>query len=399
MKLSNRVLAMHESPIRKLVPYAQAARAAGKVVYPLNIGQPDIATPKGFFDAIAAFDEKVLAYADSHGDSKLLEAISRYYKGHDMAFEPEDILITAGGSEALLFTMMILCDPGDNVVVAEPFYANYNSFAASVNVDVKGIITKAENGFHLPPREKILAVLDERTRAFVISNPGNPTGVVYTPEELQMLVDIAIEKDIFIVADEVYREFVYDGFELKSFGQFPEAADRIVLIDSVSKRFSACGARIGCLISKNKDVLANALKLAQGRLCVPTIEMLGAVALYDTPKSYFEAVNAEYKKRRDTVYRALKEMDGVICEEPKGAFYVAVKFPVDDAEQFIIWMLESFDYEGQSVMMAPLSGFYSDSTNGRDEARIAYVLESSELEKAMQTLAAALKAYPGRTNK
>lgn len=396
MKLSNRILAMHESPIRKLVPYAQAARANGKVVYPLNIGQPDILTPKGFFDAVSQFSEDVLAYADSHGDKALLEAISRYYKGHDMDFEPADILVTAGGSEALLFSMMVLCDPGDNIVVAEPFYANYNSFAASLNIDVHGIVTKAEDGFHFPDKATVLAAIDDKTRAFVLNNPGNPTGVVYTPEELQMLVDIAIEKDLFIVADEVYREFVYDGFELKSFGHFPEAADRVIIIDSVSKRFSACGARIGCIISKNRDVMDNALKLAQGRLCVPTIEMVGAVALYDTPKSYFEEVNAEYKKRRDTVYQALKDMDGVICEEPKGAFYVAVKFPVDDAEKFIIWMLESFDYEGQTVMMAPLSGFYSDSNNGRDEARIAYVLESSALEKAMKVLEEALKAYPGR---
>ncbi|MFP5526950.1 pyridoxal phosphate-dependent aminotransferase [Peptococcus simiae] len=396
MEMSRRALGMQASPIRRLVPYANEARKAGKKVYPLNIGQPDIKTPKGFFEAIRNVDLEVLAYADSAGDPKLIEAIQDYYKTYDMDFATDEIIITNGGSEALLFAIIALCDPGDNIIVAEPFYTNYNGFSAAVNVEVKGITTKAEDGFHLPAKEEIEKVIDGKTRAFILNNPGNPTGVVYTPEEVQMIVDIAKEKDLFIVADEVYREFVYDDSEYKSFGNYPDAADRVVIVDSVSKRYSACGARIGSLACKNKDFMASIMKLCQGRLCVPTMEMIGATELYRTPTSYFKEVNDEYRKRRDTVYKALKKMDGVVCEEPKGAFYVAVKFPVDDAEKFIIWMLTEFDYKGETVMMAPLEGFYATEGLGKDEARIAYILEVPELEKAMKVLEEGLKAYPGR---
>ncbi|MFM9413939.1 pyridoxal phosphate-dependent aminotransferase [Peptococcus simiae] len=396
MEMSRRASGMQASPIRRLVPYANEARKAGKKVYPLNIGQPDIKTPKGFFEAIRNVDLEVLAYADSAGDPKLIEAIQDYYKTYDMDFATDEIIITNGGSEALLFSIIALCDPGDNIIVAEPFYTNYNGFSAAVNVEVKGITTKAENGFHLPAKEEIEKVIDDKTRAFILNNPGNPTGVVYTPEEVQMIVDIAKEKDLFIVADEVYREFVYDDSEYKSFGNYPDAADRVVIVDSVSKRYSACGARIGSLACKNKDFMASIMKLCQGRLCVPTMEMIGATELYRTPTSYFKEVNDEYRKRRDTVYNALKKMDGVVCEEPKGAFYVAVKFPVDDAEKFIIWMLTEFDYNGETVMMAPLEGFYATEGLGKDEARIAYILEVPELEKAMKVLEEGLKAYPGR---
>lgn len=396
MEMSRRALGMQASPIRRLVPYANEARKAGKKVYPLNIGQPDIQTPKGFFEAIRNVDLEVLAYADSAGDPKLIEAIQDYYKTYDMDFATDEIIITNGGSEALLFAIIALCDPGDNIIVAEPFYTNYNGFSSAVNVEVKGITTKAENGFHLPSKEEIEKVIDDKSRAFILNNPGNPTGVVYTPEEVQMIVDIAKEKDLFIVADEVYREFVYDDSEYKSFGNYPDAADRVVIVDSVSKRYSACGARIGSLASKNKDFMASIMKLCQGRLCVPTMEMIGATELYRTPTSYFKEVNDEYRKRRDTVYNALKKMDGVVCEEPKGAFYVAVKFPVDDAEKFIIWMLTEFDYKGETVMMAPLEGFYATEGLGKDEARIAYILEVPELEKAMKVLEEGLKAYPGR---
>lgn len=396
MEMSRRALGMQASPIRRLVPYANEARKAGKKVYPLNIGQPDIQTPKGFFEAIRNVDLEVLAYADSAGDPKLIEAIQDYYKTYDMDFATDEIIITNGGSEALLFAIIALCDPGDNIIVAEPFYTNYNGFSSAVNVEVKGITTKAEDGFHLPSKEEIEKVIDDKSRAFILNNPGNPTGVVYTPEEVQMIVDIAKEKDLFIVADEVYREFVYDDSEYKSFGNYPDAADRVVIVDSVSKRYSACGARIGSLASKNKDFMASIMKLCQGRLCVPTMEMIGATELYRTPTSYFKEVNDEYRKRRDTVYNALKKMDGVVCEEPKGAFYVAVKFPVDDAEKFIIWMLTEFDYKGETVMMAPLEGFYATEGLGKDEARIAYILEVPELEKAMKVLEEGLKAYPGR---
>lgn len=396
MKFSNRITNMQSSPIRRLVPYADKARAAGKKVYPLNIGQPDIRTPKEFFSALTSFDKEVLAYDVSQGNADLIKAIREYYKTYNMDFEQNEILITNGGSEALLFSIIATCDPGDEVLVPEPFYTNYNGFASAVNVSVDGITTKAEEGFHLPSKEELLKKIKPNTKAVILSNPGNPTGVVYSPEELQMLVDVCIENNLYIIADEVYREFVYDGLEYKSLGQFKEAEQNVIIVDSVSKRYSACGARIGSIASKNKELIAQILKLCQGRLCVPTIEQLGAIELYKTPVSYFKEVNDEYKKRRNIVYQALQKMDGVICKEPKGAFYVAVKFPVDDAEKFIIWCLEHFDYNGETLMMAPLEGFYATKGIGKDEARIAYVLKCEELEKAMKVLEEALKAYPGR---
>lgn len=396
MKCSNRISNMQESPIRKLVPYSLKAKANGKKVYPLNIGQPDIQTPEGYFDAVKNFKQDVLAYADSHGDFTLIDKISEYYKKNNMSFEPEDILVTNGGSEALLFAMIALCDPGDSVVVIEPFYTNYNGFAAEVSVNVEGIVTKAENGYRLPVKEEILASISDKARAIIITNPSNPTGVVYTKEELQMIAEIAVERDLFVIADEVYREFVYDG-EFYSLAYFPELEQRLIMIDSVSKRYSACGARIGCIASKNKDVIANVLKLCQGRLSVPTLDMIGATALYaDTPDSYLAEVNEEYKKRRDVTYAALSKMEGVVCGKPQGAFYIAVKLPVDDAEKFIIWMLEEFDYEGETVMMAPLASFYSKPGIGVDEARIAYILNADEMARAMVVLDKALQAYPGR---
>lgn len=387
---------MQASPIRRLVPYADKARAAGKKVYPLNIGQPDIQTPPAFFEAIRHFSKDVLEYDGSQGNPDLIKAIRDYYKTYDMDFDQDEVLITNGGSEALLFSIIATCDPGDVILTPEPYYTNYNGFATSVNVSVEGLTTKAEDGFHFPSREELEAKIGPKTRAFVFSNPGNPTGVVYTPEELKMLVDVCIEKDIFIIADEVYREFVYDGLPYKSMGHFKEAEDRVIIVDSVSKRYSACGARIGSIASKNKELMAQIMKLCQSRLCVPTVEQIGAIELYKTPVSYFKEVNAEYKKRRDVVFSALQKMEGVICEEPKGAFYVAVKFPVDDAEKFIIWMLEEFDYHGETLMMAPLEGFYATEGLGKDEARIAYILEAEELEKAMVVLDHALKAYPNR---
>lgn len=396
MKCSNRISNMQESPIRKLVPYSLKAKANGKKVYPLNIGQPDIQTPEGYFDAVKNFKQDVLAYADSHGDFTLIDKISEYYKKNNMSFEPEDILVTNGGSEALLFAMIALCDPGDSVVVIEPFYTNYNGFAAEVSVNVEGIVTKAENGYRLPAKEEILASISDKARAIIITNPSNPTGVVYTKEELQMIAEIAVERDLFVIADEVYREFVYDG-EFYSLAYFPELEQRLIMIDSVSKRYSACGARIGCIASKNKDVIANVLKLCQGRLSVPTLDMIGATALYaDTPDSYLAEVNEEYKNRRDVTYAALSKMEGVVCGKPQGAFYIAVKLPVDDAEKFIIWMLEEFDYEGETVMMAPLASFYSKPGIGVDEARIAYILNADEMARAMVVLDKALQAYPGR---
>ena len=396
MKFSNRITSMQASPIRRLVPYAEKARKAGKKVYPLNIGQPDIKTPPAFFEALGNFNKKVLAYDGSQGNPELIKAISNYYKTYNMDFQDDEILITNGGSEALLFAIIATCDAGDEVLVPEPFYTNYNGFASAVNVTVDGITTKAEEGFHLPKKEDLVKKIKPNTKSIILSNPGNPTGVVYTKDELKMLVDICIEHNLFILADEVYREFFYDGLEYISLGNFKEAEDRVIIIDSVSKRYSACGARIGSIASKNKDLIQEILKLCQGRLCVPTIEQIGAIELYKTPTDYFKEVNEEYTKRRDIVYGALQKMDGVICKEPKGAFYVSVKLPVDNAEKFIIWCLEEFDYNGETLMMAPLEGFYSTPGIGEDEARIAYILNTEELQKAMTVLDKALQAYPGR---
>ena len=393
MKFSKRIEAMQSSPVRKLVPYAQAAKAQGKKVYHLNIGQPDVKTPAVFFDAVRKFDAEVLEYALSQGIPELIDAIVDYYKENDLNYDKEEILITNGGSEALMFAMLAVCDPGDQILVPEPFYTNYNGFGSTVDVSLTPVTTKAENGFHLPSKEEVLAAITPRTKAILLSNPGNPTGVVYTKEEVRMLADIAIEKDLLIISDEVYREFVYDGEVHTSFASMEDAADRVILIESISKRFSACGARIGSLACKNKPLIAQIMKLCQGRLCVPTIEQIGAVELYKMPKSYYDEVCAEYRGRRDIVYKALQEMPGVVCEKPKGALYVVAKLPVEDAEDFIIWMLKEFDLNGETVMMAPAEGFYATSGLGKNEARIAYVLNAAELEKAMNCLKEGLKAY------
>ena len=393
MKFSKRLSSMQESPIRKLAPFATAAKAEGVKVYHLNIGQPDIITPTGFFDAVKNFDNEVLEYAGSQGIPELIEAIRKYYTTYNMDFDSEDIIITKGGSEALLFSFMAACDPGDNILVPEPFYTNYNGFAQCLNVEIKSVTTKAENGFHLPPKEDILAKIDDKTSAILIVNPGNPTGCVYTKEEIQMIADIAKEKDLWIIADEVYREFVYEGLEYTSFGNMKEVEDRVVIIDSVSKRYSACGARIGSIACKNKKFMAEVMKVCQGRLCVATIEQLGAAALYDTPKSYFKEVNDEYKKRRDVLYEELMKADGVICEKPMGAFYIVAKLPVENAEDFVAWTLKEFRRDNETVMCTPAEGFYSTPGLGRNEVRLAYVLKEESLRRAGQLLREALEEY------
>lgn len=384
---------MQESPIRKLAPFATAAKADGVKVYHLNIGQPDIITPVGFFDAVKNFDKEVLEYAGSQGIPELIEAIRKYYTTYNMDFKNEDIIITNGGSEALLFAFMAACDPGDNILVPEPFYTNYNGFAQCLNVEIKSITTVAENGFHLPSKEEILAKIDDKTSAILIVNPGNPTGCVYTKEEVQMIADIAKEKDLWIIADEVYREFVYEGLEYTSFGNMKEVEDRVVIIDSVSKRYSACGARIGSIACKNKQFMAEVMKVCQGRLCVATIEQLGAAALYDTPKSYFKEVNDEYRKRRDVLYDELMKAEGVICEKPMGAFYIVAKLPVENAEDFVAWTLKEFRRDNETVMCTPAEGFYSTPGLGKNEVRLAYVLKEESLRRAGQLLREALEEY------
>ncbi|WP_338658601.1 pyridoxal phosphate-dependent aminotransferase [Paraclostridium sordellii] len=393
MNFSNRVISMQSSPIRKLVPYATSAKERGIKVYHLNIGQPDIKTPKGFFEAINKFNSNVLEYAVSQGLPELIDAMINYYSTYNMHFEKDEILITNGGSEALLFAMMATCDPGDNILVPEPFYTNYNGFSSSVNVVVKPITTHPENGFHLPNKSEILSKIDKNTKAILISNPGNPTGTVYTKEEVCMLADIAKENNLWIIADEVYREFVYDSLDYISFGNIDEIKDRVIIVDSVSKRYSACGARIGSLASKNKDFIHEVLKLCQGRLCVATLDQVGSVELYKTPKTYFKEVNDEYKKRRDVLYNELMKVEGVICEKPTGAFYILAKLPVENAEDFVIWMLNEFHVDGETVMACPAEGFYATKGLGKSEIRLAYILNEHDLKKAANILKQGLEKY------
>lgn len=393
MYFSNRVISMQSSPIRKLVPYATAAKEKGIKVYHLNIGQPDIKTPKGFFDAVNTFNSDVLEYAVSQGLPELIDAMIDYYATYDMNFEKDEILITNGGSEALLFSMMAICDPGDNILVPEPFYTNYNGFSSCVNVFVKPITTHPENGFHLPNKEEICSKIDKNTKAILISNPGNPTGTVYTKEEVHMLADIAKENNLWIIADEVYREFVYDNLDYISFGNIEEIKDRVIIVDSVSKRYSACGARIGSLACKNKEFIAQVLKLCQGRLCVSTLDQIGSIELYKTPNTYFKKVNEEYEKRRDVLYSELMKVEGVICEKPTGAFYILAKLPIENAEDFVIWMLNEFDVDGETVMACPAEGFYGTEGLGKSEIRLAYILNEHDLKKAANILKEGLEKY------
>lgn len=396
MKFSTKVEKCGLSPMRKFHPYAVAAQEKDKKIYHLNIGQPDIETPKAYFDAVKHFDLPVLEYAPSPGVPELIEAIRGYYAKLNMHFAPEDILITNGGSEALQIAMNCILDDGDEILIPEPFYPNYNTMVCTCGASIHPIPTKPEEGYHYADRKKIEAEINEHTRAIMCTNPGNPTGTVLTPEEMRMMVDIAKEHGLFIIGDEAYREFVYAGEPLQSLGEFEDAAENVIVIDTVSKRFSACGARIGCLISRNKELMAHAMKYAQCRLCVPTIDQVASAALYDVGPAYFAAVRDEYKRRRDTVMRKLQEIPGVVCECPKGAFYAMAALPVDDAEKFQIWLLEHFDDHGDTVMFAPGGGFYATPGKGINEIRIAYVLKQADLERAMDLLALGIQAYNNR---
>ena len=396
MQFSSKVLRCEQSPMRKFHPYAVAAAAAGKKIYHLNIGQPDVATPAALFEAVRSFHEKTLAYAPSPGIPVLIDAIVDYYRKIGVEIGPEHVLITTGGSEALQIAANCILDNGDEIIIPEPFYPNYNTMVCTCGASIHPIPTKPEEGYHYADRKKIEAEINEHTRAIMCTNPGNPTGTVLTPEEMRMMVDIAKEHGLFIIGDEAYREFVYAGEPLQSLGEFEDAAENVIVIDTVSKRFSACGARIGCLISRNKELMAHAMKYAQCRLCVPTIDQVASAALYDVGPAYFAAVRDEYKRRRDTVMRKLQEIPGVVCECPKGAFYAMAALPVDDAEKFQIWLLEHFDDHGDTVMFAPGGGFYATPGRGINEIRIAYVLKQADLERAMDLLALGIQAYNNR---
>ncbi|MBD3639136.1 MAG: pyridoxal phosphate-dependent aminotransferase [Crocinitomicaceae bacterium] len=387
---------MPESPIRKLVPFAEEAQRAGKKVLYLNIGQPDIASPKVAIDAVKNLNRKVIEYSHSAGFISYRNKLAEYYRSVGIDVNADEVLITTGGSEALIFGFLTCFNPGDEVIIPEPFYANYNGFANVAGIKVVPVTAKIENGFALPDVEAFEALITPRTKGIVICNPGNPTGYLYTKSELEQLKDIVSRHDLYLFADEVYREFCYDGAKPYSVMNLTGIEDNVVLIDSVSKRYSMCGARIGAMISRNKELMATALKFAQARLSPPTLAQIASEAALDTPNSYFEEVIDEYVERRNIMVDGLNNIDGVFCPKPKGAFYCVARFPVDSTEKFCQWLLQEFEHNGQTVMMAPASGFYATPGLGVDEARIAYVLNKDALRDAVECLEEALKIYPGR---
>ena len=392
VRISKRAAEMQASPIRKLVPLADPAKARGIKVYHLNIGQPDIPTPPEFMDAVRNYDREVLEYGNSKGDPNYIKGLVKYYKHRGIDVEAKDIQGTTGGSEAIIFAMICVANVGDEIIVFEPFYTNYNGFAMMADVKLVPITLKAENGFHLPPREAIEAKITPRTRAILICSPNNPTGTVYTCEEIEMVAAICRDRDLFVLSDEVYREFIYEGSHT-SIMHVEGIADRAILLDSISKRFSACGARIGCLVSKNEKVMDAVLRMGQARLCSPSIEQAAAAQALTLKDDYFQGVADEYRRRRDTVCDEMKKIPGAVCLKPHGAFYVMAKLPVKDTEDFARWMLTDFNLDGATTMVAPGPGFYATPGKGQDEARIAYVLNVNDLRHAMQILAAGIEAY------
>ena len=396
--ISKKGIEMPESPIRKLVPYAEQAKKNGIKVHYLNIGQPDIKTPEVAMNAVKNTDKTVIEYSHSAGYESYRKGLAAYYKKTGIDVDFEDIMITTGGSEALSFGFLTCCNPGDEVIIPEPFYANYNSFALTAGLTVVPATTEIIDEFALPKVENIEALITSKTKAIVICNPGNPTGRLYSRDELEKLRDVVKKHDLFLFADEVYREFCYDGAKPFSVMNLEGIDDNVVLIDSVSKRYSMCGARIGAMISRNKLVMSTALKYAQARLSPPTFGQIAGEAALATPQSYFDEVIAEYVDRRNILVDGLNKIKGVFCPKPKGAFYCIAKFPIDDSDKFCQWLLEEFSFEGQTVMMAPATGFYATEGLGINEARIAYVLEKDALRNAVKCLEEALKVYPGRTN-
>lgn len=384
---------MPESPIRKLVPFAEKAYKANKTVYHLNIGQPDIKSPDGAMEAVANHKIDILAYTRSEGSQEYRDKIAEYYKRNNIMVDGNDIIVTTGGSEALLFAMGSIADADDEIIIPEPFYANYNGFATASGVKIIPVISKIEDNFALPPISEFEKLITPKTKAILICNPGNPTGYLYSKEEIQTLGEIAKKHDLFLVSDEVYREFTYDGSKHYSILEDESLADYGIIVDSVSKRYSMCGARIGCLVSKNKEVINTAMKFAQARLSPPTFAQIASEAALDTPQSYFDEVIEEYEDRRNTLVSALKEIPGVIVGEPKGAFYCIVQLPIKNSDAFAQWLLEEFDVDGETVMVAPAAGFYSTPGVGLNQVRIAYVLKKESLLRAVEILKIALQEY------
>lgn len=394
--MSRRAVEVQESPIRKLIPYAEAAKKKGIHVYHLNIGQPDIETPPEFWDAVKNYSNKVLEYGHSQGQASYREVLSDYYKRNNLNINPENIIITTGGSEAIVFAFLLIAEPGDNVIVFEPFYTNYNGFATQAGIKLNPVETRVETGYHLPDRHVIEKAIDSKTHGIMICNPNNPTGTLFSKEEMEMVVNIARDNGLFILSDEVYREFVFEGEHVSVF-DFPDVDEFAIMMDSISKRFSACGARIGNLVTRNKEMIAAAVKFGQARLCSPPLEQAGAQAVYSKlGDEYFKKVIGEYKKRRDVVYEGLTDIEGVVCLRASGAFYAMAKLPVSSAEEFSKFMLADFSVDKKTVMVSPGPGFYATPGRGIDECRIAYVLNVNDLKDAMRILKLGVEAFNSR---
>lgn len=393
MEISRRGQTVQASPIRKLKPYADRALEKGIKIYFLNIGDPDIPTPRPILDAVRSFNDRILAYGPAQGFLELRQAIADYFNGYKIPLTSENVIITCGGSEAILFTFAVVGDPGDEIIIPEPFYTNYNGYASLANLKIVPLTLKVENGYRLPSVEEIEAKITRRTKAILLCSPNNPTGTVYSPQELDRVVSIGVKHDLFLIGDEVYKEFIYDGLTHKSILEYEEAKDRVVVVDSISKRFSCCGARIGAVITRNERVYQAALKFAQARLCPPTIEQKAAIAAYKMGLGYFEPVRQEYERRRDVLHEGLRSIPGLVVGKPQGAFYMSVRLPVKDAERFVIWMLTDFALDKETVMVAPGQGFYSTPGKGLDEIRIAYVLNESDLKRALVIFKAGLEKY------
>ena len=396
--ISSKAVAMPASPIRKLVPYAEAAKKQGRKVYHLNIGQPDIETPEVVRNKMKELDLKVVEYSNSDGIAAYRQGLTKYYASKSIDLTPEQIMVTTGGSEALVFAFMTCFNPGDEVIIPEPFYANYNGFAVMAGVTVIPVMSSIDTGFALPPIDAFEQLITPKTKGILICNPGNPTGYLYSKSELEQLRDVVKKHDLFLMADEVYREFAYDGAVPSSILNLEGLEENAIMIDSVSKRYSMCGARIGAMITRNKQVMAAAMKFAQARLSPPTFGQMASLYALETPQSYFDGVVEEYVERRNILIDGLNAIPGVICPKPKGAFYCIAELPIDDSDVFCQWMLETFEYNNQTVMMAPATGFYSKPEPGRKQVRLAYVLNKESLQASVEVLREALKVYPGRTN-
>jgi aspartate aminotransferase len=393
LDISERAEEAQFSPIRKFVPFLEKVKKKGIEVFELHIGQPDLETPKEILKEIKNFKGKILAYTNSVGIEEVRESWQKYYRDFGINFDISEIIVTTGGSEAILFAFATICNPGEEIIVFEPFYTNYNGYASVAGIKLVPLRTSAKTGFHLPERKEIEKKINKKTRGILICNPNNPTGTVYKKEELKMIAQIAKKHNLFILSDEVYREFVYDGEKYYSMMNFPEIRNQIILLDSISKRFNACGARIGCLASKNKKVIGGATKFAQARLSSPMIEQLAVIPLLKNSKKYTQKIVAEYRRRRDTVFAALQKIPGLFCLKPKGAFYITVKLPIKNSDDFTQWLLTDFSFKGKTVMVAPASGFYAKKGLGRDEIRLAFVLSSKKLKKAMEIFKKGLEKY------